>query len=80
MVKILAFLRLTVNFFPLRLKEMLKINLHCFRKLKINFHCFKKLKINLSFYDHDRVFSPLNDRLYYNQSSYEQLVNLKDLL
>ena len=80
MVKILAFLRLTVNFFPLRLTEMLKINLHCFRKLKINFHCFKKLKINLSFYDHDRVFSPLNDRLYYNQSSYEQLVNVKDLL
>ena len=45
-VKILAFLRLTVNFFPLRLTEILKINLHCFRKLKINFHCFKKLKIN----------------------------------
>ena len=40
-VKILVFLRLTVNFFPLRLKEMLKINFHCFKKLIINFHCSK---------------------------------------
>ena len=45
-VKILAFLRLTAIFSPLRLTEMLNINLHFFRKLKINFHCFKKLKIN----------------------------------
>ena len=28
---ILAFLRLTVNLYPLRLTEVLKINLHCFR-------------------------------------------------
>jgi len=36
-VKILAFLRLTVIFFLLRLTKKLKINLHCFKKLKINF-------------------------------------------
>ena len=41
-VKILAFLRLTANFF----RVMLNINLHFFRKLKINFHCFKKFRIN----------------------------------
>ena len=34
--KILAFLRLTVSFFPLRLTEKLKINSLCFKKLNIN--------------------------------------------
>ena len=46
--KNLAFLRLTVSFFPLRLTEKLKINFLCFEKLKINFLCFKKLNINKS--------------------------------
>lgn len=30
--KVLAFLRLKVNFFPLWLTELLKINFHCFTK------------------------------------------------
>ena len=34
--KNLTFLRLTVSFFPLRLTEKLKINIHCFKKLNIN--------------------------------------------
>lgn len=42
MVNILAFLRLTVNFFPLRLTDLLKINFHCLKKLKmIFFYCCK---------------------------------------
>ena len=40
--KNLAFLRLTVSFFPLRLTEKLKINFLCFKKLNIN----KALNIN----------------------------------
>ena len=32
--KNLAFLRLTVSFFPLRLTEKLKINFLCFKKLR----------------------------------------------
>ena len=43
-VNILNFLRLTVNFFLLRLTEMLKINSRCFKRLKIKFNC-KKEKI-----------------------------------
>ena len=35
--KILAFLRLTVNLFPLRLTDVLKNNFHCVKKLKIFF-------------------------------------------
>ena len=35
-VKILAFLRLTVHLFPLRLTEVFEINFHCFKNLKIN--------------------------------------------
>ena len=38
-VKILAFLRLAVIFFLLRLTKNLKSNLHCFKKLNINFCC-----------------------------------------
>ena len=34
--KILAILRLSVNFFQLRLTKKLKINLFCFKKLNIN--------------------------------------------
>ena len=34
--KNLAFLRLTISFFPLRLTEKLKINFLCFKKLNIN--------------------------------------------
>ena len=34
--KILALLRLSVNFFQLRLTKKLKINLFCFKKLNIN--------------------------------------------
>ena len=34
--KILAFLRLSVNFFQLRLTKKLKINFFCFKKLNIN--------------------------------------------
>ena len=34
--KILALLRLSVNFFQLRLTEKLKINFFCFKKLNIN--------------------------------------------
>ena len=34
--KILALLRLSVNFFQLRLTEKLKINCFCFKKLNIN--------------------------------------------
>ena len=34
--KILAVLRLSVNFFQLRLTRKLKINLFCFKKLNIN--------------------------------------------
>ena len=44
-VNILAFLRSTVNFFPLRLTDLLKINYHCFKKLKVNFHCCKKFEV-----------------------------------
>ena len=32
--KILALLRLSVNFFPLRLTKKLKINFFCFKKIK----------------------------------------------
>ena len=35
-VKILAILRLSVNFFQLRLTKKLKINFLCFKKLNIN--------------------------------------------
>ena len=35
-VKILAFLRLSVNFFQLRLTKKLKINFFCFKELNIN--------------------------------------------
>ena len=45
-VNILAFLRPTVNFFPLRLTDLLKINYHCFKKLKVNFHCCKKFSVS----------------------------------
>ena len=45
-VNILDFLWLTVNFFPLRLTEMLKINFHCFKGLKIK-SSGKKVKIDL---------------------------------
>ena len=38
-VKILAFLRLRVIFFLLRLSKNIKINLYCFKKVKINFYC-----------------------------------------
>ena len=38
-VKILAFLRLRVIFFLLRLLKNIKINLYCFKKVKINFYC-----------------------------------------
>ena len=34
--KILALLRLSVNFFQLRLTKMLKINSFCFKELNIN--------------------------------------------
>ena len=34
--KILALLRLLVNFFQLRLTKKLKINFFCFKKLKLN--------------------------------------------
>ena len=34
--KILALLRLSVNFFQLRLTKKLKINFFCFKKLNIN--------------------------------------------
>ena len=34
--KILALLRLSANFFQLRLTKKLKINLFCFKKLNIN--------------------------------------------
>ena len=34
--KILALLRLSVNFFQLRLTKKLKINCFCFKKLNIN--------------------------------------------
>ena len=34
--KILAFLRLSANFFQLRLPKKLKINFFCFKKLNIN--------------------------------------------
>ena len=36
LAKILALLRLSVNFFQLRLTKKLKINLFCFKKLNIN--------------------------------------------
>ena len=42
-VKFLAFLRLTVIFFLLRLTKNLKINLHCFKKLKIKTESIRKL-------------------------------------
>ena len=42
-VKMLDFLQLTVNFFPLWLTEILKINFHCLNKLKINLYCFQTL-------------------------------------
>ena len=34
--KILAFLRLSVNFFQLRLTKKLKVNFFCFKELNIN--------------------------------------------
>ena len=37
--KILAFLRLSANFFQLRLTKKLKINFFCFKKLNINLTC-----------------------------------------
>ena len=36
LAKILALLRLSVNFFQLRLTQKLKINFFCFKKLNIN--------------------------------------------
>ena len=46
--KILAFLRLSVNFFQLRLTKKLKINLFCFKELNIIksvfFFCIFKAK------------------------------------
>ena len=44
--KILAFLRLSVNFFQLRLTTKLKINFFCFKELNINkpvFFCIFKV-------------------------------------
>ena len=38
--KILAILRLSVNFFQLRLTKKLKINFFCFKKLNINLPVF----------------------------------------
>ena len=38
--KILALLRLSVNFFQLRLTKKLKINFFCFKKLNINLPVF----------------------------------------
>ena len=38
--KILALLRLSVNFFQLRLTKKLKINFFCFKKLNINYPVF----------------------------------------
>ena len=38
--KILALLRLSVNFFQLRLTKKLKINFFCFKKLNINQRVF----------------------------------------
>ena len=36
---ILAFLRLTVNFFSVTVNRRAKINFHCFKKLKKNYCC-----------------------------------------
>ena len=44
--KILALLRLSVNFFQLRLKKKKKINLFCFKELNINKPVFFSLKQN----------------------------------
>ena len=41
---ILAFLRLTVNFVPLRLTDVLKLISFVLKKLKINFYCCKVLR------------------------------------
>ena len=38
--KILALLRLSVNFFQLRLSKKLKINFFCFKELNITKHVF----------------------------------------
>ena len=40
-VNILDFLRLTVNFFSLRLTEMLNINFNRFKRLKIKSSCIQ---------------------------------------
>ena len=48
--KILALLRLLVNFFQLRLPKKLKINFSCFKKLNIN-----KLIINHFFYLQSKI-------------------------
>ena len=44
--KILAFLRLSVNFFQLRLTKKLKINFFCFKELNITKPVFFSLKQN----------------------------------
>ena len=49
--KCLAFLRLAVNFFPLRLAEILIINFHCLKMLNINYHCYKYIKVMVPFRD-----------------------------
>ena len=46
LAKILALLRLSVNFLQLRLTKKLKINFFCFKKLNILF-CFKDTKNTL---------------------------------
>ena len=58
--KNLAFLRLTVSFFPLRLTEKLKINFLCFKKLNIN-----KPLYSLSFKANCKlqVFGPSRDEI-----------------
>ena len=43
--KILALLRLPVNFFQLRLTKKLKINFFCFKELNINKPVFFKINV-----------------------------------
>ena len=60
--KILALLRISVNYFQLRLTKKLKINVSCFKKLNINqpvlFFCIIKSKI--------KVFGSSRDEISYS--------------
>ena len=63
--KILALLRLSINFFSVTVNE----------KLKINFFCFKKLNINKPVFFLIKVFGSSRDEISYSFEKFEHLID-----